>query len=127
MAKRTKAPAWALALAASLASSTTTTAVKTATTKKTSSKASKKTATKTAKKTATVTPGLLARVLASASGLPKTDPVWLACERRLIDLVDRVRGDTTAVAKLLGVDRRSAQRLRAAYGIERRLVDGVWQ
>lgn len=125
MAKRTKAPAWALALAASVSSKAPT--KKIATTKKTSSKATKASKKTSKKKTVTIAPGLLARVLASASGLQRTEPVWLACERRLNDLVDDVRGDTTALAKLLGVDRRSAQRLRAAYGIERRLVDGVWQ
>ncbi len=142
MARGTKPPAWALALAASVATAPTkktnkqvspkpSKRVSTKPTKKVSTKPTKKVSTKptkkVSKKPATAAPGLLARVLTRASTLPKTDPVWLVCERRLLDLIDEVRGDTTALAVVLGVDRRSAQRLRAAYGIERRLVDGKWQ
>lgn len=134
MARGTKPPAWALALAATVATAPkkkTTNKVSNKPAKKASEKptqrASKKPTKRVSKKTATAAPGLLARVLTRASTLPKTDSVWLACERRLLDLIDDVRGDTTALAVLLGVDRRSAQRLRAAYGIERRLVDGKWQ
>src|SRR3990167_7421626 len=74
-------------------------------------KTAEKTQTKPAKKTAV--PGRLARAMASASSLPQSDPVWIAREQRLGDLVDSVHNDTRELAEPLRVDKRCAQRLRA--------------
>jgi len=121
-----KPPAWALELAARVATGASTSTSPRKPTANKSAKAAKKVSAKRTR-ARVGPPGQLARVLASASSLPRTDPVWVACEARLSGLVDTVGNDTSALAEVLGVDRRSAQRLRAAYGIERRLVNGEWR
>lgn len=133
MAKTTKVAAWALALSGRLAASPASSKAKRPDSKEAAAaptqavkRAPKKPAKKPAKKPKRAPPGLLARVLTGAARLPETDPVRLACARRLSDLVTDADGDTSALADLLGVDRRSAQRLRVAYGIERRVVAGRW-
>jgi hypothetical protein len=118
-----KPPAWAVELAARVAAGTSMSAAPTKATKTTRTK--KASAKRTGAKK--LRPGLLARVLASASALPKNEAVWIACQARLSELIDSVDNDTSALGELLGIDRRSAQRLRARYGIERRLVNGVWR
>jgi hypothetical protein len=62
-------------------------------------------------------PAGVVAVLTAAAHLPMGDPLRFAAALRLNELIASCKGVTLEVARRLGVTARTAQRLRAAYGV----------
>jgi hypothetical protein len=64
-------------------------------------------------------PRQLARVLFSATSLPRRDTLAIAARFRFERLCDQHRDDNHQIARALGVSVRQVQRLRVAFGVRR--------